>query len=455
MQYLIQVVEEGSKAERLVQSFSATASNYPKAIQQLQERFGRDDLLVQIYVRDLLSMVMKNATTGRMKISLPILYDELEGKLRALESLGKTQEKYGDFLTPLVESCLPEEVLIAWERSRTNESETKNSRSLSDLMAFLHGEVRSEEMILPARSGFEDKQCGKKEISIVSEKQTGSPTAAALVSLSSSGKRNSNCIFCNGRHPGFKCFDARKMTRQERLHILLKKGACFTCLYKSGHISKFCDKKSRIKCKLCSDPHYEIMCKRYNSKNVQNNMDVGDHSSNSEVALSNAGIGRHTVYLQTLEVVIRGQGREKRIRLVFDSGSMSSHISDRIIKQLGLKPHRVETIINTLFGGSETSPREKGLYAIEIKTLNESFSVCLEALSEEKICGFVPKINDRMILRELKNRKMEITDSVSGEYEIDLLIGADLLGSLLTGEIVELDGGLTAVHTKLGWTIMG
>ncbi|GBN28394.1 hypothetical protein AVEN_155421-1 [Araneus ventricosus] len=72
----MQVVEEGLKVERLVQSFPAAASNYLKAIQQLQERFGRDDL-VQIYVRDLLSMVMKNATTGRMKISLPILYDEL------------------------------------------------------------------------------------------------------------------------------------------------------------------------------------------------------------------------------------------------------------------------------------------------------------------------------------------------------------------------------------------
>ncbi|GBO04724.1 hypothetical protein AVEN_179304-1 [Araneus ventricosus] len=65
IQYLVQVVEEGSKAERLVQSFPATASNYPKAIQQLQERFARDDLLVQIYVRDLLSTIMKNATTGR------------------------------------------------------------------------------------------------------------------------------------------------------------------------------------------------------------------------------------------------------------------------------------------------------------------------------------------------------------------------------------------------------
>ncbi|GFY75304.1 uncharacterized protein TNIN_492942 [Trichonephila inaurata madagascariensis] len=46
---------------------------------------------------------MKNAASGRTKTDLPALYDELEGKLRSLESLGRTQEKYGDFLTQLVD----------------------------------------------------------------------------------------------------------------------------------------------------------------------------------------------------------------------------------------------------------------------------------------------------------------------------------------------------------------
>ncbi|GBO13947.1 hypothetical protein AVEN_96834-1 [Araneus ventricosus] len=50
-QYLLQAVVPKSKADRVVESFPATADNYPKAISQLQERFGRDDLLVQIYVR--------------------------------------------------------------------------------------------------------------------------------------------------------------------------------------------------------------------------------------------------------------------------------------------------------------------------------------------------------------------------------------------------------------------
>ncbi|GFT39838.1 DUF1758 domain-containing protein [Trichonephila clavipes] len=140
MQYLLQSVEPKSKAERLVLSFPATAENYPKAIDQLKERFGREDLLVQIYVRELLNLVMKNAVSGRTKTDLSALYDELEGKLRSLESLGRTQEKYGD----LVESCLPEEILMAWERKRNTETDAKGSRTLEHLMTFLRLEVQGK-----------------------------------------------------------------------------------------------------------------------------------------------------------------------------------------------------------------------------------------------------------------------------------------------------------------------
>ncbi|GFS39588.1 uncharacterized protein TNIN_253811 [Trichonephila inaurata madagascariensis] len=91
--------------------------------------------------------------------TLQRLYDELEGKLRALESLRKTQEKFGDFLAPLVESCLPEEILLTWERTRNHQEHSenvteKNSRTLTNLMTFLRQEVQGEEMVVLARSGF-------------------------------------------------------------------------------------------------------------------------------------------------------------------------------------------------------------------------------------------------------------------------------------------------------------
>ncbi|GFV35510.1 uncharacterized protein TNCV_3205411 [Trichonephila clavipes] len=163
MQYLLQSMEPGSKAERLVLSFPATAVNYPKVIDQVKERFGREDLLVQIYVRDLLTLVMKNAATRKAKADLPLLYDEHESKLRSLKSLGKTQDKYGDFLTSLVERCQPEEVLVAWERNRTHQTESEGSHSLEQLMNFLRQEVKGEEMVLLVRTGLTLHQNPRKK----------------------------------------------------------------------------------------------------------------------------------------------------------------------------------------------------------------------------------------------------------------------------------------------------
>ncbi|GFX92103.1 integrase catalytic domain-containing protein [Trichonephila clavipes] len=190
----------------------------------------------------------ENAATGRAKADLPLLYDELESKLRSLESLGKTQDKYGDFLTPLVESCLPEEVLVAWERSRNHQTESEGSRSLEQLMNFLRQEVKGEEMVLLARTGL-------------------TPT---------------------------------------RIH-------------------------------------------------------------------------------------------------------------------------------------------EKGL----------SCNTVLKLFLKKMICGYIPKIEDKQVLNELKRKKIKFTDSFRRETEINLLIGADVLGKLLTGNSVELESGLTAVETKLGWTVFG
>lgn len=115
--------------------------------------FELEDLLVQIYVQELLSMVMKIAIIVKMKINLPAFYNNnLESKLRASESLGKTQEKYGDFLTPLTGSHISQKTCVLhvfWERSRTmTHAEIQDKRTLGNLMKLLKEEVMAEEMML-------------------------------------------------------------------------------------------------------------------------------------------------------------------------------------------------------------------------------------------------------------------------------------------------------------------
>ncbi|GBM52959.1 hypothetical protein AVEN_111311-1 [Araneus ventricosus] len=187
-QYLYQCMVPESRAARLISSFPITTENYSKAIQQLKARFGREELLVQIYVRDLLSLVMKNAAAGRNSPDLATLYDMLETKLRALESLGRTKEKFADFLEPLVESCLTESVLSAWERSRISgvADDSTSQRSLEKLMSFLLHEVESEETIKLAREGFvKNGGMFKRNKSAVLD-TTDTATSDMLVSTNSS-----------------------------------------------------------------------------------------------------------------------------------------------------------------------------------------------------------------------------------------------------------------------------
>ncbi|GBN24353.1 hypothetical protein AVEN_76975-1 [Araneus ventricosus] len=127
-----------------------------------------------------------------------------------------------------------------------------------------------------------------------------------------------------------------------------------------------------------------------------------------------------------------------RVRGLLDSASSRSYVSDRVVNCLNLRPLRHEKVIHGLFGGKETPPIEYGIYAVEINDLNGSFIYCCEVFSERKICGFVPKIEDPQILENLRVNNIELSDVTCDENEIDLLIGADLIGKLLTGRCVQL-----------------
>jgi hypothetical protein len=81
-------------------------------VASLKARFGREELLVEVYVREVLKMII-SAHQAKESISLSSLYDKLESHLRALETLGVTTNTCSAVLFPLVESCFPEEFLTA------------------------------------------------------------------------------------------------------------------------------------------------------------------------------------------------------------------------------------------------------------------------------------------------------------------------------------------------------
>ncbi|GFU32230.1 uncharacterized protein NPIL_75931 [Nephila pilipes] len=265
-------------------------------------------------------------------------------------------------------------------------------------------------MVNLARTGFAYHQNPRrKKFQNEQLKQSGgSSTASALVSLQKPGKKD--CIFCDKSHPSEKCYLAKKMTLTAKQKLLLEKGTCFSCLKIAGRISKFCNVKNQLKCPKCNNHHFELMCTEPRKINEPKSF-----VPRSENSLSNCSRSE-TVSLQTLCVLIRCQGQEKIIRAVIDSDSQSSYVSQKIMTQLKGFPLRTETVIHALFGGDETEPKSHKVFAIE---------------------------------------KIVFADFFREETDINLLIGADVLGKLLIENTVVLECGLTAVETKLEWTVFG
>ncbi|GFY40659.1 DUF1758 domain-containing protein [Trichonephila inaurata madagascariensis] len=59
------------------------------------------------------------------------------------------------------------------------------------------------------------------------------------------------------------------------------------------------------------------------------------------------------------------------------------------------------------------------------------------------------------LLSELASRGIKLTDVGRDSPPIRLLLGADILGSILTGRIEVLSSGVSEVEILLGWTILG
>lgn len=76
-QYFIQAMVADSWASELVNSFPPTAENYDKAVTALKSRLSREDLLVKIYIREMLKLILHKTVKTGSKMSLSNIYDKL------------------------------------------------------------------------------------------------------------------------------------------------------------------------------------------------------------------------------------------------------------------------------------------------------------------------------------------------------------------------------------------
>ncbi|GFW09599.1 integrase catalytic domain-containing protein [Trichonephila clavipes] len=232
---------------------------------------------------------------------------------------------------------------------------------------------------------------------------------------------------------------------------------------KSSHLSRNCPE--RITCKNCKKFHCDILCYATEIKTADHKSSDSNNMLNDEISSSllvNKSFMKQ-VFLQTLVVCINVNKSDYYVRVLIDSGSVKSYLSKFLAVTLNLECTGEDTIIHGLFGGIEKREDHKK-YRVNVNNIDKSFSFDLDVMDQEKICVSIPKISNPKIINKIKNSGILASDICFNENmclyendpnEIHMLIGADFAGRLLTGEIKQITENLVAIHTRLGWTLMG
>lgn len=114
--YLLSSLVMGSKPYEDIIGMPASDENYKEAVDKLTKAYGNPDVLLQVYIRELLNLVISNVR-GEEKLPITVLFTKVDSHLRALKSLKLDKADPAAWLYPLVESCLPHEWLTTWTRS--------------------------------------------------------------------------------------------------------------------------------------------------------------------------------------------------------------------------------------------------------------------------------------------------------------------------------------------------
>ncbi|UYV63346.1 hypothetical protein LAZ67_2003803 [Cordylochernes scorpioides] len=157
------------------------------------------------------------------------------------------------------------------------------------------------------------------------------------------------------------------------------------------------------------------------------------------------------VLLPTLRVTLKGNRTEKTARAIIDTGSQRSYILHSTAMEMEYEQSRREFFRHSLFGGSSTDVVEHEVYTIHLSDINNSYRCEFEALGQPLICGSIPPVCPRSLLEG--SEELDVSDLMRDRIEV--LIGADIAGRLLTDYQRRISSGLVAIRTKLGWTVMG
>ena len=455
--YLLGFLE--GNAQNCLTGLALSGQNYKEAVKILTERYGNKQLIISRHMDLLLQTPMVRSSTDVS--GLREMYDKIEANVRSLQSLGINSEHYGSLLAPIVMNKIPDDLKLVISRKMP-----EDVWELDSVIGALKSEIQVREKCTFVRKVSPEPPKKKRHNN---ERRDKPLTASYLLSGADEGGSNASpsitCTYCLQQHRSTKCTVVTDV--KARKSILRNKGRCFLCL-KSNHVSKDC--RSGRPCYHCGGYHHISICPKKGSglpAAVQAHTDQQTESPSTESTSANVAAQRNkksgkAVLLQTAYSTVSGvnNGEKKaKARILFDSGSQRSYISEKLRNALSLKADKSETLVIKAFGDSKEQVKVCDLVQVAVEGLDGQTSTYLTAHVVPSICA---PINGQVVDYASNNYKhlkgLRLADSTTGleGVEIDLLVGCDFYWNFMTSIVRRgKPGSPVATYTKLGWVLSG
>ena len=361
------------------------------------------------------------------------LYDQAEANIRSLKVLGVKPASYGTMLSSVLLTKLPPEMRLIVTRKVSSAD-----LDMDSLLTTFEQELTARERATNSSSQSQPQHppC----------RQTQSSTSALFAGT----QGTPCCTYCEQCHSSVDCTVVSDVDALKK--ILMNSGRCFNCLRRS-HLTPV-PLLEQVQ-ELPATTSCLYLRSSNQTPSLTSNPKTGLNPGAplyvpNQTTSTLCSTEKKAVLLQRACTVVHNPANPKvvlEIRLLFDSGSPRSYISDCARKLLQLVAVEEEALSFATFGALQEQTRICPVVKV---------GICLKGYPTMSLLLYaVPNICEPLSCQpistcvEANNHllSLDLADHSDGNVQlpVDMLIGCDYYWDLVTGSICRSEGGPTAI----------
>ncbi|XP_011882055.1 PREDICTED: uncharacterized protein LOC105569874, partial [Vollenhovia emeryi] len=391
---------EGAPAQ-LIAGFIMAGDSLTPSWELLKDRYENKRLLIHACLDKLFA---SSTPVPRKAASLDRLVSGVREALKGLEALEVT-DKLGDsavvyHVTRLLDRVTREQ----WENAV---GATRDYPTFETLEEFLTTKRRALERI--------------EATTHPSPSSAPSPPKRAHQATQQSDS-SYPCDCCNAQHFIVMCSKFRELAPAARHKVAVDKRLCFNCL--GRHSVRAC--KSQRGCKTCSGRHHTML---------HGTHPIAAPAQKTALALVNSSTTPHSA------------------RLLIDTGSELTFVSENLIRQLNI-PRQYSGIVITGIAGKECT-RTRGVVSLTLRSTHSNAAATIQAHVPRTVTSILPSFEAEP--EEWPHLRNSLADpDFLIPRPVDILIGADAYGQIIKPNIIRHSPLMPIAQLSIfGWLVLG